>query len=100
MYYNMTNLTGASNLLVSVQEVNKLSGYIVGFLILISLIVVLFISFKNFGARTTFPIIFFIATLISILLVVVNLIPDFVVYVLVIATAGLTLASIFINPEG
>ena len=100
-YYNLSNLTQADNLVVMTQEVNKLSGYILGLLILIAFVVILFVAFKsNAGIRTIMPIIAFLTTLIGIFLAVMQIIPDFVMYILIVITGGLVLASIFINPEG
>lgn len=100
-YYNLTNLTTNSyNPMLLTQEINHLSGYIFGILVLIVLLVIMIVAFKNSPTRGTLPIIFFILTLISIPMAVMEIIPDMVMYVLIIATAALVIAGIFINPEG
>lgn len=99
-YYNMTNITTADNILVMVQETNKLANYMIGFLILIAIFVILFIAFKNFGVRTTMPITFFLTTILAYFLGTLQLLPDWLMIVLFIATAGFIIASIFMNPEG
>ena len=100
-YYNLSNLTTDSyNPMLLTQEVNKLSGHIFGLLILVALLVIMIVAFKNNSPRGTMPIISFILTLISIPMAVMELIPDVYMFILIIATAGFVIAGIFINPEG
>ena len=99
-YYNTTNLTSSNNLVEITKQVNLLSGSIFGFTILIAFIVILLVAFRNRGTRTTMPIIAFLSTLLSMLLVAMELLPDMVMYVMIVLTAASVLASIFINPEG
>lgn len=100
MYYNMTNMTQATNILVMVQETNSLTGYLLGILVIMALFVVMFIAMKNFPPRTTLPIIFFLLSILGGLMTLIGLLPDIVTYILILAAAGTTLAGIFINPEG
>ena len=101
VYYNLSNLTANSyNPMLLTQEVNKLSGHILGLFILIVLLIIMIVAFKNNSPRGTMPIISFILTLIAIPMAVMELIPDFYMYILIISTAGFLIAGIFINPEG
>lgn len=100
-FYNLSNLTTSSySPLLLTQEINKLSGHIMGILILLALLVIMIVAFKNQSPRGTMPIISFILTLIAIPMAVMEIIPDMYMYILIIATGAFAIAGIFINPEG
>jgi len=69
-------------------------------MIMMAIFVILLVRFKGFGVRTIMMSICFICSLLSILLAMVGILPEFVVYIFIIGTGVTIVASMFQNPEG
>lgn len=85
--YNLTNITNADNIFQLTQEVNQLSGELLGFMILLSFFVILFISFRGYEVGIRFTTASFLTTILSFLFRVIDLTGDRVVMSFVIITA-------------
>lgn len=86
LYYNLSqNVTGIVPLF---QEANTVSGGIVGTAIPIMIFVICFAAFIGFGKKTAFASSSFITLVVSTLLMTLQLVNTFVVFGLILVTAG------------
>jgi hypothetical protein len=93
-YYNLTNVTNATNMWTLTESVNELSAGWLGVAVLITLSVILFISLKDYPMKEAFAATCFISTVLALLLRVLGLISDFVMFIYVIATAIAVIALV------
>lgn len=87
-YFNMTNVTGAENLLDVAVAVNRdLVGGAYGVFFLIGVWIILFVSFKTkYFAKQSFAAASFITMILSFLFSAVDLIPDMLIFLPILMT--------------
>lgn len=85
--YNLTNISSADNLVQLTKATNQMAGEMLGFAILLSLMVILFASFRNQTPAVRFATASFITTIISFLFRIIDMTGDFVVFVFILLTS-------------
>ncbi len=92
MNYNLTNLSASNDFLEVAQAVNTISGDMFFTVVSAMILVVAFVSMKNFDSSTAFASATFISTFLTSILWAATLVPEivllahFVLFVLAIAS--------------
>jgi len=88
MVYNLTNLTSANTYPQVLQRINELSGNFFGIALIVTIFVVSFLSLKNYSTERAFAGSMLITTILGIFLRILEIIPDYMMGFLIIATGG------------
>jgi len=93
--YNLTNITDANNIYETVVAVNQLSNGIFGLILIASVFLILFFSLKTEDTENAFISSSFITTIISIIMVFINLSSWYMVMLPLVIFIGSIIYKLF-----
>jgi hypothetical protein len=93
--YNLTNITDANNIYETVVAVNQLSNGIFGLILIASVFLILFFSLKTEDTENAFISSSFITTILSIIMVFINLSSWYMVMLPLVIFIGSIIYKLF-----